>query len=112
MINLVSDSLLKDYVSGHKPFLLVMEIIFGGGMWALPYSRDTIDTNLTDEDGAAERVLLNMKNRRNLYERQNPDMSDIFIHLPWTLQILEGGPPDTPDRPSSMRIRIDDETRR
>eukprot|EP00973_Karenia_brevis_P065283 9066962-Karenia_brevis.AAC.1 len=72
-------------------------------MWSLPYSKDTIDIDLTDEDGAAERVLQDIQNRRTLYDNQNPDMADIFSQLSWELEILGDGPPDEIDRPSGTR---------
>eukprot|EP00973_Karenia_brevis_P081262 11266893-Karenia_brevis.AAC.1 len=75
-----------------------MDTLFAGGMWLLPYSQDTIDTNLTDDEGAAELVLLRMRNRRNVYARQNPDMTDIFLGLPWHLHVYDA-PPSTDDRP-------------
>eukprot|EP00973_Karenia_brevis_P002839 385565-Karenia_brevis.AAC.1 len=79
-------------------------------MWVLPYSQDTIDTNLADEEGAAEMVLLHMRNRRNVYAHQNPDMTDIFLSLSWHLHVVDA-PPSTDDRPSSTRIRLDEEIR-
>eukprot|EP00973_Karenia_brevis_P087949 12197889-Karenia_brevis.AAC.1 len=54
VIGFASATLLQEFVGGHKPFLHVMDTLFAGGMWALPYSQDTIDTNLADEEGAAE----------------------------------------------------------
>eukprot|EP00973_Karenia_brevis_P054842 7624064-Karenia_brevis.AAC.1 len=37
-------------------------------------------------------------------------MSDIFLQLSWQLQVA-GGPPNEVDRPSSSRVRLDEEIR-
>eukprot|EP00973_Karenia_brevis_P032153 4433715-Karenia_brevis.AAC.1 len=91
-----SPTLLEEFVGGHRPFLHIIDTLFTGGMWVLPYSQDTIDTNLADQEGATELVLLRMRNRRNVYARQNPDMDDIFLGLPWHLHVYDA-PPSTED---------------
>eukprot|EP00973_Karenia_brevis_P033954 4685972-Karenia_brevis.AAC.1 len=75
-----------------------MDVLFAGGMWILPSSQDSIDTNLGDDERAAELVLTRMRNRRSMYARQNPDMDDIFLGLPWHLHLVDA-PPSTEDRP-------------
>eukprot|EP00973_Karenia_brevis_P028462 3922623-Karenia_brevis.AAC.1 len=54
IICFASPTLLHEFVGGHKPFLHVMDTLFADVTWSLPYCQDTIDTNLADEDGAAE----------------------------------------------------------
>eukprot|EP00973_Karenia_brevis_P009096 1232169-Karenia_brevis.AAC.1 len=48
-VNIASQTLLQEFVGGHKPFLYVRDTLFADNTESLPYCNDTIDVNLADE---------------------------------------------------------------